>query len=66
MRGDFTAFCMANPLFRGAFTALITPFADRALDEAAYVRFVNMSDQNQTVRWAGQELELRPWEILTI
>lgn len=32
---------MVHPLFRGVFTALITPFAGEQLDEDAFVRLVN-------------------------
>ena len=31
---------MSDPLFKGVFTALVTPFRDGALDEAALVRLV--------------------------
>ena len=31
---------MVHPLFQGAFTALITPFADGAVDEEAFIRLV--------------------------
>ena len=31
---------MTQPLFRGVFTALVTPFKDGAVDEAAFVRLV--------------------------
>lgn len=31
---------MSNPLFRGIITALVTPFRDGALDEAAFVKLV--------------------------
>src|ERR1700759_1222091 len=31
---------MSEPLFRGVFTALVTPFRDGAVDEAAFVRLV--------------------------
>src|SRR6202050_4263956 len=31
---------MSNPKLRGVFTALVTPFRDGALDEAAFVKLV--------------------------
>jgi alpha-mannosidase len=56
--GDLSA--QSGPALEGDASVVLT-----ALNTGC-VRIVNQSADSQTVRWAGEELELRPWEIRTI
>jgi glycosyl hydrolase family 38/alpha mannosidase-like protein len=49
-----------GPALEGDPSVLLTAY------EPGRARIVNESAERQTVRFAGQELELRPWEIRTI
>ena len=50
----------AGPVLDGDPSVMLTAFQPRR------ARIVNESSDAQTVRFAGQQLDLRPWEIRTI